>query len=210
MRRLEYIIFGLFAIAGLIAMFLPNTTAFKHVIDEEELLKAVNQEGRYISTDEIAQAIMENDPSILLVDVRTTAEYEKYSLNNAVNIPFDKIMDKEYEAYFNQDVYTTVLYSNGSSLADQAWLQLRSYDYQGNNVLKGGLNEWYKTIINPQEPKDMLLSAEAENLYLFRKGASIFFTGVQILGAESESPKLKTTIKPIIRQKKKAVSGGCG
>lgn len=210
MRRLEYVLFGLLAMAGLMAMFLPNTTAFKHVIDEEELLNAVNQEGRYISTDEIAQAIMENDPSILLVDVRTPAEYEKYSLNNAVNIPFDKILEEEHEAYFNQEVYTTVLFSNGSSLADQAWLQLRSYDYRGNNVLKGGLNEWYKTIINPQEPKDMLLSAEEEELYLFRKGASIFFTGVQVVGVETKSTPPKISIKPIIKRKKKAVSGGCG
>jgi len=210
MKKLEYLLFAMLAVAGLIAVFLPNTKAFEHVIDEEQLLNAVNKEGRYISTDKIAQAIMENDPSILLIDIRTPKDYEKYTLNGAINIPFDKIMDEENEAYFNQEVYTTVLFSNGSSLADQAWLRLRSYDYQGNKVLKGGLNEWYKTIINPQEPKDMELTTEVEERYLFRKGASIFFTGVQILGAEEKSSQPKTSKKPVLRKKKAAASGGCG
>lgn len=210
MKRIEIIIFTILVLTGFIAIFLPDTNAFEHVISDKQLLHEVNKEGRYVSTDEIAQVIMENDPSYILIDIRSKEEYERYSIDGALNIPYDKIMEESNLPYFNQDVYTTVLFSNGSSLADQAWLRLRSYDYEGNKVLKGGVNEWYTTILNPKKPVDSNLSAEAYDQYLFRKGASIYFTGAQVLGDEAVQPKAKPTVKPLLLKKKKAVSGGCG
>ncbi len=209
MKRREIIIVGILLMLGFVAMFLPNTEPFKHVISEKKLLYEANKEGRYVSTDEVAQAIMESDPSYLLIDLRTPAEFAKFTIDGAINIPYAKIMDEANLDYFDQDVYTTVLFSNGSSLADQAWMRLRSYDYKGNKVMKGGVNEWYKTIINPQKPKD-IDTAEAEATYLFRKGASIFFTGAQVVGNAAPTKKSKKAAKPIVKRKKKEVSGGCG
>jgi rhodanese-related sulfurtransferase len=209
MKRKEIFIVGTLLLLSFVAMFLPNTEPFKHVINEKELLYEANKEGRYVSTDEIAQAIMENDPSYLLIDLRTPEEYAKFTIDGAINIPYAKIMDEDNLAYFDQDIYTTVLFSNGSSLADQAWMRLRSYNYQGNKVMKGGLNEWYKTIINPQKPKDSD-SATAQETYLFRRGASVFFTGAQVIGNAAPKTSKPKASKPIVKRKKKEVSGGCG
>jgi len=158
----------------------------------------------------VAKMIMEKDPSLLLVDIRSPKEYAKFTLEGAINIPFDKILDPANVDYFNQDVYTTVLFSNGSSLADQAWLTLRSYDYKGNKVMKGGLNQWYKTIINPQKPAVDQLTAQLEKQYLFRKGAQIYFTGATPVSSSAPSSKPKAGSKPIVKRKKKEVTGGCG
>ena len=209
MKIKEFIIFGLMFLGGFIAIFLPNTKAFDNVIDEKELLYEINSEGRYVTTDKVAQAIIESDPSFLLIDIRTPEEFEKYTIDGAINIPAKEVMEGDNMYYFNQDVYTTVLFSNGSTLADQTWLRLRSYDFQGNKVLKGGLNEWYTTILNPQKPKDIELTSKLEDQYLFRKGASIYFTGAQVIESTAKKSKSKTA-KPIIKRKKKAVSGGCG
>lgn len=176
MKRTDLIIIGLLLVTGFISIFLPDTRKFDHVIGAKELLYEANKEGRYISTDDVAQAVIEKDLSYILVDLRSPEEYAEFTIEGAINIPFSKIFDDANIDYFNQDVYTTVLFSNGSTLADQTWLRLRSYDYQGNKVMKGGLNEWYKTIINPQEP-GANESGEAFDLYLFRKGASVYFTG---------------------------------
>jgi len=208
MKRIELIIIAALLLVGFLVMFLPNTEPFKHVISEKELLYEANKEGRYISTDEVAKAIIEADPSFLIIDLRTPREFEHFSIDGAMNIPYAKIMDDANAVYFDQDIYTTVLYSNGSSLADQAWTRLRSYDYKGNRVLKGGLNQWYKTIINPQKPND-LAPITANEQYQFRKGASIYFTGIQMSGASTSSSKPKSR-KPLVKRKKKAVSGGCG
>ncbi|HIP47989.1 MAG TPA: rhodanese-like domain-containing protein [Lutibacter sp.] len=208
MKRIELIIIGVLVLVGFLLIFIPNTEPFKHVIGEKELLYEANKEGRYISTDEIAKVVIEADPSFLIIDLRTPNEYKHYTIEGAINIPYSKIMDDANLDYFDQDVYTTVLFSNGTSLADQAWVRLRSYDYKGNKVLKGGLNEWYKTIINPQKPNDFKTAAALEQ-YQFRKGASIYFTGAQEIGNSSTISKPKSN-KPLIRRKKKSVSGGCG
>jgi len=209
MKRREILIMAVLLIGSLFTVFLPNVKSQKHIIGAKELLYEVNNQGRYVSTDKVAKMIIEKDPSLLLIDIRSPKEYSKYTLEGAINIPFDKIMDKANVDYFNQDVYTTVLFSNGSSLADQAWLTLRSYDYKGNKVMKGGLNQWYKTIINPQKPADENLTANIEKQYLFRKGAQVYFTGAQVVGSGS-APKAKPSGKPIVKRKKKEVSGGCG
>ena len=56
-------------------------------IKSEELLSHANSPERYISTDQIANKIINQDPSFILVDVRDEDSYNKYSLPNAVNIP---------------------------------------------------------------------------------------------------------------------------
>ena len=210
MKRREVLIMALLLLGSIIAIFLPDTKAHKHIIGPKQLLHEVNKQGRYITTDEVAKMIMEKDPSLLLIDIRTPEEYKKFTLEGAMNIPFDKIMDDDNKDYFDQDVYTTVIFSNGSSLADQAWLRLRSYDYKGNKVLKGGLNQWYKTIINPQKPADDALTAQAEKTYLFRKGAQVYFTGATPVSSSAASAKPKPSGKPIVKRKKKEVTGGCG
>jgi len=210
MKRREILIMAFMLIGSFIAIFLPNVKPHDHIIGPKQLLYAVNQEGRYVTTDEVAKMIMEKDPSLLLVDIRSPKEYAKFTLEGAINIPFDKILDPANVDYFNQDVYTTVLFSNGSSLADQAWLTLRSYDYKGNKVMKGGLNQWYKTIINPQKPADEQLTAQLEKEYLFRKGAQVYFTGATPVSSSTSSSKPKAGSKPIVKRKKKEVTGGCG
>ncbi len=209
MKRREVLIMALLLIGGFIAIFLPDTKPLKHIIGADKLLYEVNKEGRYITTDEVAKMIMEKDPSLLLIDIRSPEAYKKFTLEGAMNIPFDKILADENKDYFDQDVYTTVLFSNGSSLADEAWLTLRSYDYKGNKVMKGGLNQWYKTIINPQKPADDELTAQLEKQYLFRKGAQVYFTGATPVST-AKSAKPKAPSKPIVKRKKKEVSGGCG
>ncbi len=59
MKRIELIIFTTIVLAGFVAIFLPNTDAFEHVISDKQLLHEVSKEGRYITTDEIAQVIMD-------------------------------------------------------------------------------------------------------------------------------------------------------
>ncbi len=209
MKRREVLIMLVLLTGSFFAIFLPDTKPFNHIITEKELLHEISKDSRYISTDDVAKMIMEKDPSLLLIDVRSPEEFKKFTLEGAMNIPFDSILNKNNLDYFNQDVYTTVLFSNGSSLADEAWMILRSYDYQGNKVMKGGLNAWYQTIINPQKPADDELTAEAEKLYLFRKGAQVYFTGISPVGT-AKSSKPKAPAKPIVKRKKKEVSGGCG
>jgi len=207
MKRREIIILSLLLIGAFFTIFFPNIKSQENIIGYKELLSEINKVGRYATTDEIANAIINNDPSYILIDVRDVKQFKSYTIDGAVNITLDKIMDEEYKDYLNTESYTVVLFSNGSSKADQVWLKLRCTDYKGIRVMKGGLNEWFKTIINPQKPIDNEMTAAKEKQYLFRKQASFYFTGTQV---SSGVIKTKSNNKPIVKRKKKEVSGGCG
>ena len=207
----EKIIFVLLIIGGIAVLFLPDYKKHPKVLKPHYLFYQLNHKGRYISTDELAKKIMTKDPTLMLIDVRNKKDYDHFTLPGAMNIPLDSILNTKYVDYLDQDVYQTVLFSNGSSTADQAWMILKSNGYEGNYVLKGGLNNWFKTIIDPEKPLPEANIVDRES-YEFRKGASLFFTGVSskgVGGATDAKPKPKA-IAPVVKRKKKEVSGGCG
>lgn len=208
----EKIIFGLLILGGIAVLFLPNYKKHPKVLPAKYLFYQLNQEGRYVSTDHVAKLLMTKDPTLMLIDVRTKKDYDHFTLPGAINIPLDSILNEQYIDYLDQDVYETVLFSNGTSGADQAWMILKSNGYEGNYVMKGGLNKWFKTIIDPEKPAPTAGMVEREN-YEFRKGASLFFTGVSsagVGGSTDAKPKPKAAAVPMVKRKKKEVSGGCG
>ena len=212
LNKIEKIIFALMLIASVIALFLPDYAPKQKVLKAKYLLYELNRKGRYVTTDELAKALMIKDPSILLIDVRDKEEYDKYTLDGAINIPVDSILNEKYLGYLDQDIYKTILFSNGTSAADEAWMIMKSNGYEGNYVLRGGLNEWFNTIIDPKKP-DVTAGLKDREVYEFRRGASLFFTGVSpngIGGVAKPKAKPKAAAVPVVKRKKKEVSGGCG
>lgn len=192
-------------------VLLPKVEKQEGIHVEQLLSRAVSPE-RYISTDEIAHKIIGQDPSFILVDVRDPKSFSEYSLPNAVNIPLRNLLDEEYEAYINQTQYDVIFYSNDNFFADQAWILGNRLGYQNLRVLKGGVNEWYNTIINPAVPKEQL-AAEDFELYSTRKAASMFFGVMYPEQNRVEEPVVPKPaarqVVPVKKKKKRPVEGGC-
>lgn len=192
---------------GLIIAAIPENTTRPYKLTAEELLVEAKEGGQFISTDEVADVIIRNDPSVMLIDVRDQSEYEKYHLPGAVNIPLIEILNDEYVDYLNQDIKTNIFYSNGNTIANQAWMITRQLGYKNNYVLAGGLNYWTETILNPSEPPSVSADDEFAR-YDFRKAASSALGGggaVELQVTDDAKP-----LKPIVTQpKKKRVQGGC-
>ena len=180
-------------------------------ISAKALLKNVVSSERYISTDELADLIINQDPSYILIDVRNKESFSKYSLPNAVNIPFENLLDEESNSYLNQDQFDVILFSNDHFYADQAWLICNRLGYQNIRVLEGGINSWFYTIINPKKPSENE-SVIASELYSFRKAASMYF-GVAYPDEFKAKPIVKNVPKkkviPKKKKKKMPVEGGC-
>ena len=137
------------------------------------LLEAINT-YRYISVDDLTSKIVGEDPSFVLVDLRDAKQFQSFTLPNAINIPFKQVMDKEHQEFFANNDYTVVLFSNGTMISDQVWSIFRRNAHTNIMVLKGGLNEFYSTILNPIKPKD-IDSKKMHQLYNFRKAAGAYF-----------------------------------
>ncbi len=199
-------------------VLLPKYEKQEGISPENLLANAISPE-RYITTDELANRIINQDPSLLLIDVRDEDHFKKYTLPNAVNIPLSKVLEEDSEPYLNQDAYDVVLFSNDNFHSDQAWILCNRLKYENLHVLKGGLNEWFNTIINPKVPVENMASNEFEQ-YSFRKAASMYF-GVAYPEKVVQKPvvkkyvssKPKTTVPkivvPVKKKKKMPVEGGC-
>jgi len=201
-RNYIYLTILILLLAGGV-FFLPERSNEKQ-LNPESLMWEIVQPTRYVSTDQIAERIIEADPTLELIDVRSTDEYEEFRLQGALNLPLDSILIESYQDYLGIEDMKAVFYSNDDIKADQAWVIARRLGYSNIYVMKGGLNCWINTIITPPKPKETDSKAAIE-LYSFRKGASVYFTGATL----SESDDIKSDVV-VTRKKKKAVAeGGC-
>jgi len=179
----------------------------------EQLLLEVIDDTRFVSTDEVASALINSD-YITLVDVRSEAEYTAYHLPGAINIPAADLLAKDesgalkWEDALGQDIRKVILYGNGSIYASQAWTLLRRLKYDNIYVMKGGLNEWISTIILPKHPGETVADSELA-LYNTRKAASFYFTGGKAAAAPTtDAPAVTPAANPGKSGKKKE-GGGC-
>lgn len=195
----------------LVLGFIESSTIEKKVeISPEELLKNALNPERYISTDELADRIINQDPSLVLIDVRDSISFKKYSFPGATNIPLKKVLDKVSEDYLDQHRFDVVLYSNDNLYADQAWMLCNRLGYKNLHVLKGGINKWFHTIIKPPLPSEEMPD-EAFKLYDFRMGASMYF-GVHYpkkLVQPKPIKKVPKKVIPVKKKKKMPIEGGC-
>lgn len=174
-------------------------------VKPEQMLLKANDDSRYLSTHFIAKRLIERDPSLFLIDVRMIYENEEYNIPGSINIPLEEIASPDGEAYVDQDAMDIVFYSNSDIYADQAWMLCEQRGYKNLYVMKGGLNEWFKTIIKPTPP-DETAPSEAFEQYAFERAASIYFGGTSA-GAAVEHPAKKDVV--VRKKEKKAAEGGC-
>ncbi len=184
-------------------LFLPEKSDINRE-NPEDLMWDIVQPTRYLSTDKVAKMIIEKDPLLLLIDVREDYEFEEFTLPGAVNVPFDSILTDYADEILSIEDVNTVLISNDDIRADQAWVIAKRLGYKNIYVMKGGLNCWITTIIQPVEPAETSPITEFE-LYKFRLGASAYFTGAEIPEESGEKKKLNVTR----RKKETVVEGGC-
>lgn len=205
--RMRLILASVLIPLGIIIAAVPENTTTPFKLTAEELLDEVREGTQFVSSDEIADMLVQKDPSLQLIDVRTQAEFEKYSLPGSINIPLSDLLSEEWSDFLDQGVKMNVFYSNGNLKANEAWMITRQLGYENNYALKGGLNYWAETILNPQAPKSVLADDEIAK-YDFRKGASAALGGGSMVETD---PNAKSTPKPTIKRKKKKkkVAGGC-
>jgi rhodanese-related sulfurtransferase len=203
----RYILLAGLLLASAFGLTLMPEKVDSHQIPAKEFLREIYNPARYLSTHQIAKRLIERDPSIFIIDVRTPGEYEKYTIPGAFNIPLENILEEEWTDYLSQDGLDVVLYSNGDIYADQAWTLIAQQGVKNLYIMKGGINQWFATIIQPVAPPETAPS-EAFDLYAFERAACIYFGGASVNVEGSAAPTEKKTAV-VRKKKKKAAEGGC-
>ncbi len=193
---------------ALVIAAVPENTTKPYKLTIDEVVGQITEGAQYYTADQIADYIVQKDPSIQLIDLRPKDEFETYHLPGAINIPLSDILADEWLEYLDQDVRTNVFYSNGTVISNQAWLICTQRGFKNNYVLQGGLNYWAEAIINPLKPDQTAPNDEFAK-YDFRKAMSGALGGgsleVQSTPSQSAGPMPDVAKKP----KKKKAAGGC-
>lgn len=193
---------------GIIIAAVPADRINQSRLTPEELLQEAGAGVQFIAPDAVADMLVQKDPSLRLIDVRTPEEFDGYSMPGAINIPLSNLLAEEYRDILNQDAYVNVFYSNGSVYANQAWMITRQLGYENNFVLEGGLNYWFGNILSPQEPSQTSPDEEFAK-YDFRKSAAAALGGGGVVSTEADSPAVRAVKPPVTAKAKKKASGGC-
>jgi len=172
-------------------------------IEPEQLLQEIIQPTRYVTTDQVAKMIIKGDPSLMLIDVRSQDDFQYFTLPGSINIPIDSLLTNDNLAYLGVPGTKVVFVSDDGIKADQMWVLTKRLGFNSTYVMKGGINHWMETIIDPQEPAEEEPFTAFET-YSFRKGAQMYFTG----GATDEVETSKVEIQVNRREKTSAASGG--
>jgi len=205
MERKYTILAILLIVLALGLVGLPKKKDLKET-DPKALLSAITEKSRYLSVDLVTHRIIENDPTLLLIDLRPANEFKAFALPGAINIQPDSLLSATTLELLKQPGKDKILYSNSDLMAEKAWLLGTRYSITRLYILKGGLNEWYNTIIKSGEVSSTASSADLD-LINFRNAARQYFTGA---GQTSETQvEAKTPVKvKVIRKAPEAKSGG--
>lgn len=184
-------------------VILPKKTSKKET-DPKVLLTAIAEKSRFLSVDLVTHRIIENDPTLLLIDLRPADQFKAFALPGSINIQPDSLLSATTLEILNQLGKDKVLLANSDLISEKAWLIATRNSVNRMYVMKGGLNEWFNTIIK-EKPANSAASSTELDLLSFRIAARQFFVGAGETAKTTEKPKEKVKV---IRKAPEAASGG--
>lgn len=209
----NYIVLAVIAIGLAIGILLMDNTEQRREKDPAALAVSYNEPSRFLSIDEVTDRMINEDPAIILIDVRPAEQFNQFSIPGAINIPVDSILTSTSLDLFRIKGLDKVLYSNSDVWSDQAWLLLERLEMPTVFVLEGGVNHWFNSIVQAQEPA-VSAPTEQHDLYSFRKAAFQHYYGAPVEASVTDkaltaAPKTKAPKSvPVTRQEPAVESGG--
>jgi len=186
---------------------LPKKKEMKEA-DPKTLLSAVVEKSRYLSVDLVTNRIIGNDPTLLLIDLRPADQFKLYALPGSVNIQPDSLLSASTLELMNQPGKDKVFFANSDLISEKAWLIATRSSVNRIYIMKGGMNEWFNTIIK-EKPENIAASSSELDLISFRKAARQFFTGAGETTVAPEKPKVKERVRVIRKAPEPSSGGGC-
>lgn len=207
MERKYTILAGLLVILALGLVILPKKKDLPET-DPRVLLSSVAEKSRYLSVDQVTHRIIENDPTLMLIDLRPADQFKAFALPGAINIQPDSLLSARTLELLNRPGKDKVFYANSDQLTEKVWMVGTRYSLSRLYVMKGGMNEWFNTIIKPSEVSATASSAEYD-LASFRAAARQFFTGAGQTPAAPVVAKKRERIEVIRKAPEPTSGGGC-
>jgi rhodanese-related sulfurtransferase len=188
---------------GLILALLPLSGSRSFNVSPQKLLAEMLDAETNLTVDQVAKFVVSEDSSVQLIDLRSEEEFRKVNIPGSINIPYSKILDSDPATILNNGKSRNIFYSNGDLESNYALAISRGIDIRNTYSMKGGLNEWFSTIMNSNFTGDKI-SARENALFETRTRARKMFTEMNSM---PDSLKLKFILSKHSAVKK--LDGGC-
>jgi len=139
----------------------------------------------------------------MIVDLRSPEEYMKFTIPGAVNIPWPELTEKDPSLYLMAGESKNIFFSNGDLSSNYAVVYAAGLGYGNCFAMKGGMNEWIRTVMNTKFSGEKI-SARENAVFEARTRAARLFTEMNSL---PDSLKIKYLNSKKFNPKK--LDGGC-
>lgn len=193
---------GLICLGAILAL-LPLTSNNSFIVKPQKLLSEVLDKKIYVSVDQVARFVVSEDSTVQIIDLRSPEEFRSANIPGSLNIPYSKFIDNDLNSVLNNQNIKSIFYSNGDFDSNYALVIAMGLNYKEIYVMKGGLNEWFSTIMNSTFTGERITARE-NALFETRSRARMLFTEINSL---PDSLKLKFMKAKHASSKK--LDGGC-
>jgi rhodanese-related sulfurtransferase len=207
MNKKYLLLTGIIIALGIGMLFMPQKDSTKQ-LQPDLLLAAIDDPSRFLSTDDITDRLVKQDPALMFIDVRQAAQFKAFSIPGAINIPIDSLVSASALEILNQKAMDKVFYSNSDVTSDQAWIICKRIGLQRIYIMQGGINKWFTTIVKAEKPAETAPVQDME-LYQFRMAARQHFFGMNNVAAVPNVASEKKSVTVVKKPAGAASGGGC-
>lgn len=188
---------------GILLAFMPDPSKKTFRLKPDELVAEISSEKEYFTVDEIARFVNNEDSTILLIDLRNEEEFRKCNIPGSVNIPFRDLLKPAWNGVLNENETKKIFYSNHDYYSNLARTIITGLGTGNCYVMKGGMNEWFKTVMLSRFEGETITPRE-NALFENRYKARDIFTQINSL-----PDSLKTIFFDARLLQQKKLDGGC-
>lgn len=188
---------------GLILALLPLSGNRSFTVKPKKLLTEVIDEKLSFTVDQVARFIVTEDSTIQIIDLRSPEEFSSFSIPGSINVPYSTFLKNDPGTYLNNPNITNILYSNGDLNSNYALVLARGMNYKNVYTMKGGLNEWFNTVINSSFTGERITARENALFETRTRAKNLFFE----INSLPDSLKQKFILAKKTEVKK--LDGGC-
>jgi rhodanese-related sulfurtransferase len=183
---------------GVVFIFLPDykTRLTRRVANPSFIAaSSVNE----MTVDELAFRIVDQEPQIKILDLRSPEAFAQVPLPGSVNLAQNDLFSREWSTLLSQRRVKKVLVAEDEASERTAFLLAQQLGYENFVILKGGFPAFDRTILNPgaYAPEGNRWDGDVRS---FRENAKV---QLQKMIADNKTPANKAP------KKEKAIQGGC-
>jgi rhodanese-related sulfurtransferase len=194
---------ALLIILGILLALLPLSGNRSFNVKPAILLPEVLDEEVSFTVDQVAEFLVREDSTVQLIDLRLPDESKKMTMPGAVNIPWQDFIKKDPEIFLSDKTIKYVFFSNDDIESSYALVFARGLGYRNTFMIKGGVTEWVKTIVEARFTGDRITARE-NALFETRRRAGEMFTELNSL-----PDSLKNRFLESKKFSAKKLDGGC-